>query len=99
MAVFFDSKEPTTTQPSSERKKNTLLGVEGEEEAREPESEVLAAEKVGKDKEVCTLCKELVGETVHYFAENQTQTEIIDILHKSCSKLLCFKQKCITLVD
>ncbi|KAJ0028848.1 hypothetical protein Pint_35026 [Pistacia integerrima] len=48
---------------------------------------------------VCTLCEEFAAEAVDYLADNKTQTEIIDMLHMSCSRLASFKQQCKTLVD
>ncbi|XP_044472921.1 prosaposin-like isoform X1 [Mangifera indica] len=48
---------------------------------------------------VCTLCEEFVAKAVDYLVENKTQTEIVDMLHMSCSRLGSFKQQCITLVD
>ncbi|KAM7532072.1 hypothetical protein LguiB_035482 [Lonicera macranthoides] len=66
---------------------------------QEPEREILASEKVGKNDNVCTLCEEFAAEALKYLSENKTQTEIIKVLHKSCSKLLSFKQECFTLVD
>ncbi|CAK9144490.1 unnamed protein product [Ilex paraguariensis] len=66
---------------------------------QESVEEVLAAAKNGRNEEVCTMCEEFVGDALNYLAENKTQTEITHILHKSCSKLLSFKQECITLVD
>lgn len=60
---------------------------------REPEREIQASEKVGKNDNVCTLCEEFAAEALNYLSENKTQTEIIKVLHKSCSKLLSFKQE------
>jgi len=66
---------------------------------KEPKSEIEASEKVDKKENVCTLCEEFAGDALNYLSENKTQIEIIKVLHKSCSKLLSFKQECITLVD
>ncbi|KAL3615749.1 hypothetical protein CASFOL_040043 [Castilleja foliolosa] len=52
-----------------------------------------------KDERLCTLCEEFAGQALNYLSENKTQTEIIDTLHKSCSKIPSFKQQCILLVD
>jgi len=54
---------------------------------------------VGRNENVCTLCEEFAADALKFFADNKTQTEIMDTLHKSCSKLLSFKQECISLVD
>uniref|UniRef100_A0A2P2JI44 Pulmonary surfactant-associated protein B n=1 Tax=Rhizophora mucronata TaxID=61149 RepID=A0A2P2JI44_RHIMU len=48
---------------------------------------------------VCTLCEEFAAEAIGYLGENKTQTEIINILHTSCSQIPSFKEQCITLVD
>ncbi|KAK3017484.1 hypothetical protein RJ639_005988 [Escallonia herrerae] len=59
----------------------------------------IRASKLGRNENVCKLCEEFAAEALNYLAENKTQTEIMVILHKSCSKLLSFKEECITLVD
>ncbi|KAK3020893.1 hypothetical protein RJ639_047205 [Escallonia herrerae] len=59
----------------------------------------IPASKLGRNENVCTLCEEFAAEALNYLAENKTQTEIMVVLHKSCSKLLSYKEQCITLVD
>ncbi|KAL6580964.1 hypothetical protein OROMI_006887 [Orobanche minor] len=54
---------------------------------------------ISENERLCSLCEEFVGNALNYLSENKTQTEILDILHKSCSKLPSFKQQCIVLVD
>lgn len=49
--------------------------------------------EVGKKENVCTLCEEFTAEALNYLAANKTQTEIVHILHKSCSKLHSFRQE------
>ncbi|PPS08518.1 hypothetical protein GOBAR_AA12144 [Gossypium barbadense] len=56
-------------------------------------------ETVARNDNVCTLCEEFTTEAVDYLSQNKTQTEIIEILHKSCSRLRAFEPQCITLVD
>ncbi|KAL3627960.1 hypothetical protein CASFOL_028062 [Castilleja foliolosa] len=51
------------------------------------------------DERLCKLCEEFADQALNYLSENKTQTEIIDTLHKSCSKIPSFKQQCIVLVD
>ncbi|OVA12658.1 Saposin-like type B [Macleaya cordata] len=48
---------------------------------------------------VCTLCEQFTAEAITYLGENKTQTEIINTLHLACSRMLSFKQECLTLVD
>ncbi|KAG9147937.1 hypothetical protein Leryth_003533 [Lithospermum erythrorhizon] len=60
-------------------------------------SNVHAAE-VGRN-EVCTMCEEFASDAVNYISNNKTQTDIIEMLHQSCSKMFSFKQECISLVD
>ncbi|KAJ7950092.1 saposin B domain-containing protein [Quillaja saponaria] len=55
--------------------------------------------QASSNENVCTLCEEITSQTLDYLNEDKTQTEIIDLLHHSCSKLHSFKQQCITLVD
>lgn len=52
-----------------------------------------------KNDEMCTMCEEYVSQALNYLAENKTQMEVIEALHKSCSKLHSLNQQCITLVD
>ncbi|KAI3473103.1 hypothetical protein Pfo_030395 [Paulownia fortunei] len=63
------------------------------------EGEAQHAKEVSKNEKLCTLCGEFAAEALNYLSENKTQTEIINILHKSCSKIPSFKQQCIVLVD
>ncbi|XP_052171822.1 uncharacterized protein LOC127787836 [Diospyros lotus] len=64
------------------------------------ESEVGAKDsKVSRNKNLCTLCEEFATQAVDYLEENNTQTQIIDILHKACSQLHHFERHCIALVD
>ncbi|KAG8481390.1 hypothetical protein CXB51_026144 [Gossypium anomalum] len=48
---------------------------------------------------VCTLCEEFATEAIDFLSQNKTQTEIVEVLHKSCSRIPSFEQQCITLVD
>ncbi|KAL3531612.1 hypothetical protein ACH5RR_005133 [Cinchona calisaya] len=64
-----------------------------------PKKEVQTADGYGPNAQVCTLCEEFADKAVNYLANNETQTEILEILHKTCSKMHNFKQQCITLVD
>ncbi|XP_030541816.2 prosaposin-like [Rhodamnia argentea] len=48
---------------------------------------------------VCTLCEEYTAQALNYLGDNKTQTEILELLHKSCSHLASFEQECISLVD
>ncbi|KAJ4837824.1 hypothetical protein Tsubulata_029353 [Turnera subulata] len=54
---------------------------------------------VSKKDQICTLCEEFATQALGYLAENKTQTDVITILHKSCSRIPSFKEQCITLVD
>ncbi|KAJ6407675.1 hypothetical protein OIU84_011045 [Salix udensis] len=66
---------------------------------QEREKHIQTSYTVTKKDEVCTLCEEFAAQALDYMAENQTQTEILETLHKTCSQLTTFKQECITLVD
>ncbi|KAL6574504.1 hypothetical protein OROMI_011789 [Orobanche minor] len=54
---------------------------------------------ISENERLCSLCEEFAGNALNYLSENKTQTEILDILHNSCSKVPSFKQQCIVLVD
>ncbi|XVE80777.1 hypothetical protein DITRI_Ditri15bG0007500 [Diplodiscus trichospermus] len=56
-------------------------------------------EKVAQKDNVCTLCEEFVAEATDFLSQNKTQTEIVELLHNSCSRIPTFEQQCITLVD
>lgn len=56
-------------------------------------------EEFRKNEDLCTLCKQLASDALKYLAENKTQTEIISILHQTCTKIHTFKKECIVLVD
>ncbi|KAE8702911.1 hypothetical protein F3Y22_tig00110478pilonHSYRG00014 [Hibiscus syriacus] len=62
-----------------------------------PDNEVI--EKVAQNDNVCTLCEQFTVEAVEYLSQNKTQTEIVEMLHTSCSRIPTFKQQCITLMD
>ncbi|KAK8556536.1 hypothetical protein V6N13_064558 [Hibiscus sabdariffa] len=53
---------------------------------------------VGKDN-VCTFCEEYATEAIDFLSQNKTQTEIVELLHKSCSRIPSFEQQCISLVE
>ncbi|KAJ9545052.1 hypothetical protein OSB04_024759 [Centaurea solstitialis] len=54
---------------------------------------------VVKNDNLCNLCETYAGEALFYLQQNKTQTEILSILHQSCSKLQSLHRQCITLVD
>lgn len=64
-----------------------------------PKGELEITEGYVKNDRVCTLCEEFSTMALDYIAKNKTETEIISILHNTCSKVLNFKQQCMTLVD
>ncbi|KAL2541415.1 saposin B domain-containing protein [Abeliophyllum distichum] len=66
---------------------------------KQSEVEAQHVEEAGKNNELCTMCEDFASEALNYLSENKTQTEIISILHKSCSKIPTVKQQCIVLVD
>ncbi|KAL2557828.1 saposin B domain-containing protein [Forsythia ovata] len=66
---------------------------------KQSEVEAQHVEEASKNNELCTMCEDFASEALNYLSENKTQTEIISILHKSCSKISTVKQQCIVLVD
>ncbi|XP_047330627.1 prosaposin-like isoform X2 [Impatiens glandulifera] len=80
---------------SNARELTTSTHLSGEE------NEIVKSEKTSETGKVdlCTLCEQFSAEAVIYLSENKTQTQIIEILHKSCSRLVNLKQQCVTLVD
>ncbi|KAL6987959.1 hypothetical protein U1Q18_043542 [Sarracenia purpurea var. burkii] len=66
---------------------------------QESEGKVKASEEVGRNENVCQLCEEFAAEAFEYLQENKTQTEIVERLHQTCSRMAAFEQQCTTLVD
>ena len=42
---------------------------------------------------VCTLCEKFTTQAINYLADNKTQTEIIGLLHSTCSQMWTMKKK------
>lgn len=93
-----DARELTTTELSS---RDTVISDVSVLQINHQESEgiIKASEEVGRNENVCTLCEEFAAKAIKFLEDNNTQTEIIDILHNTCARLIPIEQKCITLVD
>lgn len=52
-------------------------------------------DKVDKKGDVCALCEEFTVDALTYLNANKTQTEIMDVLYFSCSKLHFLKKEVI----
>ncbi|KAJ3688333.1 hypothetical protein LUZ61_017497 [Rhynchospora tenuis] len=52
-----------------------------------------------KSSQWCQTCEQFATEALLYVEKNQTETEIIAILHQACSKLDNFEEECDVLVD
>lgn len=61
----------------------------------EQEKESQPVENFARNENLCTLCEEFAAKAVDYFAENKTQTGIINLLHSSCSHLHSFEEEVI----
>ncbi|XP_048561996.1 proactivator polypeptide-like 1 [Triticum urartu] len=48
---------------------------------------------------LCVLCEQYSTEALVYLRQNETQTEILSVLHHTCANLGPLRQQCITLVD
>ncbi|KAM0953759.1 putative saposin-like type B, region 1, saposin B type, region 2 [Dioscorea sansibarensis] len=53
----------------------------------------------GRNGQICTLCEDFASQTLSYLNDNETQTMIINGLHRVCSKLYSLKHQCLELVD
>lgn len=60
------------------------------------EGKVQDPQKVLKNEEICTFCEEYATEALECLANNDTQTEVIEMLHMTCSKVPPFKKEVIT---
>ncbi|KAI3437480.1 uncharacterized protein J3R85_005242 [Psidium guajava] len=49
--------------------------------------------------DVCTWCEEYAALALEYLHKNKTQSEVIELLHLTCSQVPIFKIECIILVD
>ncbi|XP_030538723.1 prosaposin-like [Rhodamnia argentea] len=49
--------------------------------------------------DVCAWCEEYAALTLKYLHKNKTQSEVIELLHLTCSQVPMFKTECIILVD
>ncbi|KAL3328059.1 hypothetical protein AABB24_035627 [Solanum stoloniferum] len=78
----------------TETEDSSVLQINNLEELRQ----VQPLEEVNGNEQLCTLCEEYTTKALNYMANNKTQTEIIDCLHKSCSKMRFYKE-CAILVD
>lgn len=65
----------------------------------EEETQVQPLEEVNGNEQLCTLCEEYTTKALNYMVNNKTQTEIIDLLHKSCLKMRFYKKECGILLD
>ena len=59
----------------------------------------VSGKEIPRDEQLCSLCEEFTSQGISYLSENETQTEIINGLHETCSQLHSFKKKCTLLVD
>uniref|UniRef100_A0A0D9UX65 Saposin B-type domain-containing protein n=1 Tax=Leersia perrieri TaxID=77586 RepID=A0A0D9UX65_9ORYZ len=48
---------------------------------------------------LCQLCEQYLTEALFFLQQNETQSEILSVLHQACAHLAPLKQQCITLVD
>ncbi|CAL5337933.1 unnamed protein product [Camellia sinensis] len=87
-----DARELTTTELSS---RETVISDVSVLQINHQESEgtIKASEEVGRNENVCTLCEEFAAKAIEYLEDNKTQTEMIDILHNTCARLIPIEQK------
>ncbi|CAK9319813.1 unnamed protein product [Citrullus colocynthis] len=76
-----------------------LASFDSELNYLEREKDVVALSEASSNPKICKLCETLVSQAVEYFADNQTQSEIIGILRQTCGAAGVFKEECISLVD
>ncbi|KAE8649588.1 hypothetical protein Csa_012674 [Cucumis sativus] len=72
-----------------------LASFDSELSYLEQEKDVEALSEASSNSKICTLCESLISQAVEYFADNQTQSEIIGLLRQTCA---C-GGRCISLVD
>lgn len=57
------------------------------------DNEIQSESHIVRNEKLCTLCKEFASQALYYLGENETQTQVTDILHKACSKLHSLEQQ------
>ncbi|RWR79018.1 prosaposin [Cinnamomum micranthum f. kanehirae] len=63
----------------------------------DPRSKTLEVD-VGNER-LCTYCEQFTAQAIYYLSENKTQSEIVEALHHTCSRLRTFHKECDALVD
>ncbi|XP_074578371.1 uncharacterized protein LOC141834878 [Curcuma longa] len=63
------------------------------------DNEIQSESQIVRNEKFCTLCEEFASQALYYLGKNETQTQVISILYKACSKLHSLEQQCVTLVD
>lgn len=62
----------------------------------ESEGGLKVSEELAQDSHFCTLCEEFAAEALEYLEEDKTQTEVIEMLHSTCSQLRSLEQQVVT---
>ncbi|KAL1368821.1 hypothetical protein HN51_022958 [Arachis hypogaea] len=55
--------------------------------------------ELNRDSGMCEFCEEYVAEALDYLTDNNTQNEIIGVLHNCCSYMQFYSNECTKLVD
>ena len=51
------------------------------------------------DETTCTMCEQFIEDATNYVSQNTTRSEVLAVLHQTCSKFGVFGPKCISMVD
>lgn len=57
----------------------------------DPRSKTLEVD-VGNER-LCTYCEQFTAQAIYYLSENKTQSEIVEALHRTCSRLHTFHKE------
>lgn len=60
---------------------------------------IQASGNVAQNDNLCTLCEEYATDALDYLTKNETQADILEVLHMSCASVGALKKECITMVD
>lgn len=57
------------------------------------DNEIQSESQIVRNEKFCTLCEEFASQALYYLGKNETQTQVISILYKACSKLHSLEQQ------
>ncbi|CAN0879583.1 PSAP [Linum grandiflorum] len=75
---------------------DVILRISGENQVQ---GSGIPASEVAMEDQMCTFCQQFSRQALRYLKDNETRTEIVDFLHKTCSYVPYMKKECLSVVD